>query len=89
MVRLLMKGNDNMTTDRKIKLDPKNDVVFQKIFGMKENKDILISFLESILEDEKIDIDTLELEEKILNSEMIIDEKIGILDIRAKTSYYS
>lgn len=80
MVILLMKGNDNMTTDRKIKLDPKNDVVFQKIFGMKENKDILISFLEAILEGEKIDINTLELEEKILNSEMLLDEKIGILE---------
>lgn len=30
-------------------LDPKNDIVFQKLFGMKEHKHILISFLNSIL----------------------------------------
>lgn len=30
-------------------LDPKNDVVFQKLFGMKAHKHILISFLNSIL----------------------------------------
>jgi|GEM_PF-5823085 len=30
-------------------LDPKNDVVFQKLFGMKNHKNILISFLNPIL----------------------------------------
>ena len=30
-------------------LNPKNDVVFQKIFGNKENKGLLISFLNAIL----------------------------------------
>ena len=30
-------------------LDRKNDVVFQKLFGMKNHKNILISFLNSIL----------------------------------------
>lgn len=75
-----------MTANKIVKLDPKNDVVFQKIFGIEKNKDILISFLEAILDDEKIDIESIELEEKILNSEMILDEKIGILDIRVKTT---
>lgn len=32
-------------------LDPKNDVVFQRIFGSPENEDILISFLNALLED--------------------------------------
>lgn len=36
--------------DDKVTLDPKNDVVFQKIFGSPENEDILISFLNAILE---------------------------------------
>ncbi|GFZ32161.1 hypothetical protein CSC2_26870 [Clostridium zeae] len=31
--------------DDKMILDPKNDVVFQKIFGSPENEYILISFL--------------------------------------------
>lgn len=31
-------------------LDPKNDVVFQRIFGSPENEDILISFLNALLE---------------------------------------
>lgn len=30
-------------------LDPKNDMVFQKLFGMKEHKHILINFLKLIL----------------------------------------
>ncbi|WP_428865120.1 Rpn family recombination-promoting nuclease/putative transposase [Clostridium sediminicola] len=75
-----------MKSNTKIKLDPKNDVVFQKIFGIQKNKDILISFLDAILEDENIDIQSIEFDEKILNNEMILDEKIGILDIRAKTT---
>ncbi|MFA9397794.1 MAG: PD-(D/E)XK nuclease family transposase, partial [Clostridiaceae bacterium] len=59
----------------KKRLDPKNDVVFQKLFGTQKNKDILVSFLEAVLKDEKVDIETIEFEEKILNSEMILDEK--------------
>ncbi|CUU47517.1 Rpn family recombination-promoting nuclease/putative transposase [Clostridium beijerinckii] len=35
-------------------LDPQNDVVFQKLFGMKAYKNILISFLKSILNIYKI-----------------------------------
>ena len=30
-------------------LSPKNDVVFQKLFGNNENKELLISFLNSII----------------------------------------
>ena len=30
-------------------LSPKNDVVFQKLFGTEQHKEILISFLNSIL----------------------------------------
>ena len=70
-----------------VKLDPKNDVVFQKIFGNKENKDVLISFLNAILKNELSQtIISVELDDKILNTEMILDEKIGILDIRVTTN---
>ncbi|WP_333023597.1 PD-(D/E)XK nuclease family transposase, partial [Wolbachia endosymbiont of Pentidionis agamae] len=31
-------------------LDPKNDVAFKRIFGTEKNKDILIHFLNDILE---------------------------------------
>ncbi|MDU1412236.1 MAG: Rpn family recombination-promoting nuclease/putative transposase [Clostridium sp.] len=62
-------------------MKPKNDLVFKKIFGDERNKDLLISLLNSILE-EKIEDVTLE------NTELIpeyISSKKGILDIRATT----
>ncbi len=31
-------------------LDPKNDVAFKKIFGSEKNKDILIHFINDIME---------------------------------------
>ena len=67
-------------------LDPKNDVVFQKIFGMKKNKPILISFLNSILNltgEERIK--EVEFEEKILNVSLIVGEKLSILDLNVTT----
>ena len=67
-------------------LDPKNDVVFQKIFGMKKNKPILISFLNSILhltgEDRIKEVD---FEEKTLNVSLIAGEKLSILDLHVTT----
>lgn len=72
--------------DTKEKLDPKNDVVFQKIFGSPENEDLLINFLNSIFEGagkEKVRhieyVDT-----KLANIEAT-DDKVGILDIRVVT----
>ena len=63
-------------------LDPKNDVVFQKIFGMKKNKPILISFLNSILHLTGDDIiKDVEFEEKTLNVSLIVGEKLSILDL--------
>ena len=63
-------------------LDPKNDVVFQKLFGMKKHKHILISFLNSVLNlsgDNAIkDVD---FEEKSLDVSLIASEKLSILDL--------
>jgi predicted transposase/invertase (TIGR01784 family) len=65
----------------------KNDFIFQKIFGQNEHKEILISFLNAIL--------ALEAEQKLTDIEIIentrlkkdtIDDKLGILDIRAKAA---
>ena len=68
------------------RLKVKNDFIFQKIFGQQENKDILISFLNAVLEledNEKLDeIDILENTKLKKDS---IDDKLGILDIRAIT----
>ena len=67
-------------------LNPKNDVVFQKIFGTKENEKLLISFLNSILEprgDGKIK--SLSFEEKRLDVSLIASEKLSILDIKVTT----
>ncbi len=67
-------------------LNPKNDVVFQKIFGAKENEKLLISLLNSILEPMgNGKIKSITLEEKALNVSLIASEKLSILDINVTT----
>jgi len=67
-------------------LDPKNDVVFQKLFGMKKHKNILISFLNSILNlTGKNAIKEVEFEEKHLDVSLIASEKLSILDLHVTT----
>ena len=68
------------------RLKVKNDFIFRKIFGDEKNKDILISFLNAVLEFE--DSEKLEDIQIIDSTELkrdCIDDKLGILDIRAKT----
>ena len=62
-------------------LDPKNDYVFKRIFGQTGNEDITKSFLSSIIPDkiEKIELDCNPIMDKDL-----LDDKLGILDIKAK-----
>jgi predicted transposase/invertase (TIGR01784 family) len=70
----------------KMILDPKNDVVFQKIFGSPENEDILISFLNALLErTEKEKIKHVEYVDTKLSDIEAVDDKIGILDVRVVT----
>ena len=72
--------------DDKMILDPKNDVVFQKIFGSPENEDILISFLSALLEEtEKEKIKHIEYVDTKLSDIETLDDKIGILDVRVVT----
>jgi predicted transposase/invertase (TIGR01784 family) len=67
-------------------LDPKNDVVFQKIFGSPENEEILKSFLNSLLiNTEKEEIKSIEYVDTKLNNIEVADDKIGILDVRVVT----
>ena len=67
-------------------LDPKNDVVFQKLFGMKIHKNILISFLNSILNlSGENSIKEVEFEEKHLDVSLIASEKLSILDLHVIT----
>ena len=69
------------------RLKVKNDFIFQKIFGQNEHKEILLSFLNAVL--------NLEAAQKLTEIEIIentklkkdsIEDKLGILDIRAKTT---
>lgn len=68
-------------------LSPKNDVVFQKLFGNPNNKHILISFLNSIITKcGNEDIISVEVEEKKMDVSLLLDEKISILDIYVTTN---
>jgi predicted transposase/invertase (TIGR01784 family) len=67
------------------RLKVKNDFIFQKIFGESENKEILISFLNAVLELEDVQkLDDIEILDTKLKKDTPGDKQ-GILDIRAKT----
>ncbi len=61
--------------------NPKIDLVFRKLFGSEENKDILLSFVNSILEQE-MTITDLKLKNPY-NIASYIEGKTSILDIKA------
>ena len=68
------------------RLKVKNDFIFQKVFGQIENKEILISFLNAVLElEEAAKLDEIEIIENTKLKKDSIDDKLGILDIKAKT----
>ena len=82
MFYLFQKIKFRKRSDTIIKLlDPKNDYVFKRIFGQTGNEDITKSFLSSIIPDkiEKIELDCNPIMDKDL-----LDDKLGILDIKAK-----
>ena len=69
------------------RLKVKNDFIFQKIFGQNEHKEILISFLNAVL--------ALETDQQLADIEIMentrlkkdsVDDKLGILDIRARAA---
>ena len=64
------------------KISPRVDVAFKKIFGVEENKDLLISLINSIVgkEDQVLDIILL----NPYNPQNFRQDKLSILDIKAK-----
>ena len=70
----------------KKRLKAKNDFIFQRIFGRQENKDILLSLLNAILNLKGDDrLDDIEIVENTKLEKDRIEDKQGILDVRAKT----
>ena len=70
----------------KKRLKAKNDFIFQRIFGRQENKDILLSLLNAILNLKGDDrLDDIEIVENTKLQKDRIEDKQGILDVRAKT----
>lgn len=67
------------------RLKVKNDFIFQKIFGQNEHKEILISFLNAVLAlTGKQKLTDIEIIENTRLKKDHIDDKLGVLDIRAK-----
>lgn len=69
------------------RLKPLNDFIFKKVFGEEETKDNLRALLNAILS--KKDIDKLVTLEIVENKELtpeLIEDKTGIIDVRAKTA---
>ena len=65
-------------------LDPKNDIAFKKIFGSEKNKDILIHFINDILELKgKDQIESVEFLSPIQDPE-IASKKQSIVDVLCK-----
>ena len=64
------------------KINPRVDVCFKKIFGVEENKDLLISLINSIVsqEDQVSEVTLL----NPYNSKNFKNDKLSILDIKAK-----
>ena len=62
-------------------LNPKLDYVFKRIFGYSGNEDITKELISSIIEEE---ITNIELDKNPILEKDLLDEKLGILDIRTK-----
>ena len=62
-----------------------NDVVFKKIFGDINNKEIIKGFLSNILDIPEEEYDILKVENPFLNISDSANDKIGILDVKLST----
>lgn len=62
-------------------MNPKNDYVFKRIFGHIGNEDITASLISSIV---KKQITNVKLDNNTILEKDLFDDKVGILDIRAK-----
>ena len=68
---------------RLFKVTLRNDYAFKRVFGVKENKDVLQDLLECILDIPSEDIADLELLDKELHKDLISD-KTGVLDVKLR-----
>ncbi len=64
------------------KITPRVDIAFKKIFGVEENKDLLISLINSIVQEEDQVVDVALLNP--YNPKHFRQDKLSILDIKAK-----
>ncbi|MCL4351815.1 MAG: Rpn family recombination-promoting nuclease/putative transposase [Firmicutes bacterium] len=66
-------------------LNPQVDFVFKRIFGMQENQDVLLSFLNAVFEDSnEPTVSSVEILNPFLEKDAITD-KMSVLDVKAKT----
>lgn len=69
------------------KVKPLNDFIFKKIFGEKGNEDILISFINAVLKrTNKEPIVEIEIIDNKQLTKEVINDKTGIIDVRARTA---
>lgn len=69
------------------KVKPLNDFIFKKIFGEKGNEDILISFINAVLKrTNKAPIIEIEIIDNKQLTKEVINDKTGIIDVRARTA---
>lgn len=69
------------------RVKPLNDFIFKKVFGEKGNEDILISFINAVLKrTHKEPIVELEIIDNKELTKEVIQDKTGIIDVRARTS---
>jgi len=66
------------------KVNPRVDIAFKKVFGTEDNKDLLISLINSIVgeEDQVVGVTLL----NPYNQKSFKDDKLSILDIKAEGS---
>ena len=62
-------------------LNPKSDYVFKRIFGYTGNEEITKNFLQAITNEK---IENIELDCNPITEKNLLDDKVGILDIKAK-----
>ncbi len=80
-MELIRKEEDFMSH----KINPRVDLVFKKIFGTEDNKDLLISLINSIVgeEDQVVDVTLL----NPYNQKNFKEDKLSILDIKAEGNH--
>lgn len=70
----------------KWQISPLNDFIFKKVFGTIGNEELLKSFLNAIMKDKNLPlIKEITIIEKLDLNKDYLEEKLGIIDIHAKT----